>query len=48
MIVGQACLNLGNAAVRRGDWPTALRLFQEAQALEPQSDDAEANLGGYL
>ncbi len=43
-----ACLNLGNAAVRRGDWPTAIRLFREAQALEPLSDDVEANLGGAL
>lgn len=43
-----ACLNLGNVAVRRRDWPTALRLFQEARALEPLSDDVEANLGGAL
>ncbi len=44
-----ACLNLGNHAARRGDWGTALRFFQRAEALEPKSDDVQANLGGvYL
>ena len=43
------CLELGNSAVRRQDWHTALGLFRRAVALEPQSDDAESNLGGvYL
>lgn len=44
-----ACLNLGNHAARRGDWPTALRFYQRAEELEPASDDVQSNLGGvYL
>src|SRR6185369_16930478 len=42
------CLNLGNMAARRGDWPAALKMFREARALEPSSDDVEADLGGVL
>lgn len=41
-----ACMNLGNLAARRRDWPTALRFYQRAEALEPRSDDAASNLGG--
>jgi tetratricopeptide (TPR) repeat protein len=44
-----AALNLGNSAARRRDWLTALRFYQRAEALEPRSDDVQANLGGvYL
>lgn len=44
-----ACLNLGNHAARRGDWLTALRFYSRAEALEPESDDVQSNIGGvYL
>ena len=44
-----SCLNLGNHAARRRDWPTALRFYLRAEELEPSSDDVQSNLGGvYL
>jgi tetratricopeptide (TPR) repeat protein len=39
-------MELGDVAARQCEWPTALRFYQRAEALEPRSDDAASNLGG--
>ena len=39
-------VNLGNLAVRRNDWESALGWFMKAEEIEPRSEGVHSNLGG--
>lgn len=40
-----SCINLGNLAAQRNDWPQALRWYQRALSIEPESEGVQLNLG---
>jgi tetratricopeptide (TPR) repeat protein len=41
-------LNLGTISAQRQDWPSALAYYRRAEAIEPDSDDVQVDLGGVL
>lgn len=40
-----SCINLGNIAAQRNDWPQALRWYQRALSIEPEAEGVHLNLG---